>query len=164
VAQNIARLRRGDPAEAVIEAAQMAGVHNLIMGFPEGYDTVIAPGGFQPSGGQRQLLGLARAFYGNPAVVVLDEPNANLDVEGEKVLHQAVIRAKQAGTTVIVVTQRLSLLQFVDKVMVLKNGAVDQFADPSEIQRPNVRSLNKTAVGAGGPPRDGQERQRREQE
>jgi PrtD family type I secretion system ABC transporter len=148
VAQNIARMRVGDPAEAVIDAAQLAGVHSLIMSFPEGYDTMITQGGFQPSGGQRQLLGLARAFYGGPAVVVLDEPNANLDGDGEKILGQAMMRAKQAKTTMIVVTQRLSLLQFVDKVLVMKNGSVEQFVEPSEIQKTNVRSLGKPAQNA----------------
>jgi PrtD family type I secretion system ABC transporter len=148
VAQNIARMRIGDPAEAVVEAAELAGVHALIMGFPQGYDTMITQAGFQPSGGQRQLLGLARAFYGRPAVVVLDEPNANLDGDGEKILGQALVRAKQAKTTVIVVTQRLSLLQYVDKVLVMKNGAVEQFVEPSEIQKTNVRSLNKPGQNA----------------
>jgi ABC-type protease/lipase transport system fused ATPase/permease subunit len=80
-------------------------------------------------------------------VVVLDEPNANLDGDGEKTLGQALIRAKQAKTTVIVVTQRLSLLQFVDKVLVMKNGAVEQFVEPSEIKT-NVRSLNKPGPNA----------------
>ena len=149
IAENIARLRRGDEADLVVEAARFAGVHDLIMSFPNGYDTVIAEGGFQPSGGQRQLLGLARAFYGNPAVVVLDEPNANLDGDGERVLHTAIKRAKEAGITVIVVTQRLSILQHMDKVLVLKAGQVDQFADPAEVMKANVSSIKKPTPIAG---------------
>lgn len=143
IAENIARLRRGDPAELVVEAAQFTGVHDLIMSFPNGYDTQISSTGFQPSGGQRQLLGLARAFYANPAVVVLDEPNANLDAEGEKILHRTIARAKQAKITVIIVTQRLSILQHLDKVLVLKAGQVEQFTDPGEILKSNVRPINK---------------------
>lgn len=142
VAENIARLRRGDPAELIVEAAQFAGVHELIMSFPQGYDTRISSVGFQPSGGQRQLLGLARAFYGSPAVVVLDEPNANLDAVGEKILYQTIRRAKQQAITVIIVTQRMSILQHLDKVLELKAGAVERFTDAKTVLQSNVRSIN----------------------
>ena len=147
IAENIARLRRGDPAELVVEAAQFAGVHELIMSFPQGYDTPISSAGFQPSGGQRQLLGLARAFYGAPVVVVLDEPNANLDAEGEKILHRTIKRAKADNITVIIVTQRMSILQHLDKVLELKAGSVERFTDASEVLKSNVRSINASVQG-----------------
>ena len=86
VRENIARLNKNDPPELAIEAAQFVGVHDMIMSFPMGYDTMISDAGFQPSGGQKQLLGLARAYYGKPSFVVLDEPNANLDADGEAIL------------------------------------------------------------------------------
>lgn len=153
VAQNIARLRTQDPPEAVVEAARFTGVHDMILTFPNGYDTPISSIGFQPSGGQRQLIGLARAFYGAPSVVVLDEPNANLDADGEKLLAQTIRRAKEVGTTVIVVTQRLSVLQHMDKVLVLKQGAVEQFTDPATIMKNNnVHPLNRRAAAAGQAP------------
>ncbi|MDG4675992.1 ATP-binding cassette domain-containing protein [Shinella sp. 838] len=105
----------------------------MIMRFPEGYDTVISGNGFQPSGGQKQLLGLARAYYGGPAFVILDEPNASLDTDGEQILFGALKRAAAAGIATIVVTQRLSLLHHVDKVLVLKSGQVDAYGDPADV-------------------------------
>lgn len=133
VRENIARMRTDDPAELAVEAAHFVGVHDMIMRFPEGYDTVISESGFQPSGGQKQLLGLARAYYGGPAFVVLDEPNASLDTDGEQILFGTLKRASAAGIASIVVTQRLSLLHHVDKVLVLKGGQVDAYGDPAEV-------------------------------
>ena len=138
VRDNIARMRRDDPPERAIEAAQFVGIHNMIMGFPNGYDTLIAEGGFQPSGGQKQLLGLARAFYGGPAFVVLDEPNASLDSEGEQILFRTLNAARQHRISTVVVTQRPSLLAHVDKVLVLKNGVVDAYGPPAEVMKGNV--------------------------
>lgn len=133
VRENIARMRADDPPELAIEAARFVGIHDMIMRFPDGYDTVIAENGFQPSGGQKQLLGLARAYYGGPAFVVLDEPNASLDTEGEQILFSTLKRASAAGIASIVVTQRLSLLHHVDKVLVLKNGQVDAYGNPADV-------------------------------
>lgn len=133
VRENIARMRIDDPPELAIEAARFVGIHETIMRFPEGYDTVISENGFQPSGGQKQLLGLARAYYGGPAFVVLDEPNASLDTEGEQILFATLKRAASAGIASIVVTQRLSLLHHVDKVLVLKGGQVDAFGNPGDV-------------------------------
>lgn len=133
VRENIARMRIDDPPELAVEAAQFVGIHDMIMRFPNGYDTVIAESGFQPSGGQKQLLGLARAYYGGPAFVVLDEPNASLDTDGEQILFGTLQRASAAGIASIVVTQRLSLLHHVDKVLVLKNGQVDVFGNPADV-------------------------------
>lgn len=133
VRENIARMRVDDLPELAIEAARFVGIHDMIMRFPEGYDTVISENGFQPSGGQKQLLGLARAYYGGPAFVVLDEPNASLDTDGEQILFATLKRASAAGIASIVVTQRLSLLHHVDKVLVLKNGQVDAYGNPSDV-------------------------------
>jgi PrtD family type I secretion system ABC transporter len=133
VRENIARMRVDDPPELSIEAARFVGIHDMIMRFPEGYDTVISDSGFQPSGGQKQLLGLARAYYGGPAFVVLDEPNASLDTDGEQILFGTLQRASAAGIASIVVTQRLSLLHHVDKVLVLKGGQVDAYGSPADV-------------------------------
>ncbi len=97
VRENIARLRRDDDPSLAVEAAKFTGIHNMIMRFPKGYDTEISPDGFQPSGGQKQLLALARAFYGNPAVVLLDEPNSSLDGEGEQNSRQNLGRGQGGG-------------------------------------------------------------------
>lgn len=133
VRENIARMRTDDPPELAIAAARFVGIHDMIMRFPEGYDTVISESGFQPSGGQKQLLGLARAYYCGPAFVVLDEPNASLDTDGEQILFGTLKRASAAGIATIVVTQRLSLLHHVDKVLVLKGGQVDAYGDPADV-------------------------------
>lgn len=142
VRENIARLRRQDDPEHAVDAARFTGVHDMIMRFPSGYDTQISPDGFQPSGGQKQLLGLARAFYGNPSVVILDEPNANLDGDGEKILHDCLRAARKAGITVALVTQRMSITRLADNVLVLKNGSVESYGPPSEVlQAGNVRAF-----------------------
>ncbi len=123
VAQNICRFQEVDSNE-VIEAAQKAGVHELILKLPDGYDTEIGPGGQALSGGQRQRLALARALYKRPKVVVLDEPNSNLDAAGEKALTEAIIKEKNSGSTVIVVSHRPSLLTCTDNILVLNEGRV----------------------------------------
>lgn len=133
IRENIARMRIDDLPELAIEAARFVGIHDMIMRFPDGYDTVISENGFQPSGGQKQLLGLARAYYGGPAFVVLDEPNASLDTDGEQILFATLQRASVAGIASIVVTQRLSLLHHVDKVLVLKGGQVDAYGKPADV-------------------------------
>lgn len=133
IRENIARMRFDDPPELAIDAAKFVGIHDVIMRFPMGYDTVISEGGFQPSGGQKQLLGLARAFYGGPAFVILDEPNASLDSEGEAILFNTIKKASAAGIGTIIVTQRLSLLHHVDKVLVLKNGVADKYGPPADV-------------------------------
>jgi PrtD family type I secretion system ABC transporter len=145
IRENIARMRVDDPPELAIEAAQFVGVHDMIMQFPQGYDTLISDSGFQPSGGQKQLLGLARAYYGMPAFVVLDEPNASLDTEGEALLFDLLKRAGGAGIATIVVTQRLSLLHHVDKVLVLKNGLADAYGSPADVMPNQVRAVPNKA-------------------
>ena len=123
ISENIARFGEIDP-EKVVEAAKMADVHELILRFPEGYDTVIGASSGNLSGGQRQRIGLARALYGNPVLVVLDEPNSNLDEQGESALEKALLRLKQKQTTVIIVTHRNTVLSRVDKLLILNDGAL----------------------------------------
>jgi ABC-type protease/lipase transport system fused ATPase/permease subunit len=123
VAQNICRFQDVE-ADEIVAAATQAGVHELILQLPGGYDTNIGPGGQALSGGQRQRIALARALYKRPQVIVLDEPNSNLDAAGEKALTDAIIGAKNSGATVIVVSHRPSLLSSTDNIMVMNKGAV----------------------------------------
>jgi PrtD family type I secretion system ABC transporter len=126
VAENIARLGAVDDAR-VVEAARLAHAHDMILRLPQGYDTPIGDGGSLLSGGQRQRIALARALYGNPRLVLLDEPNANLDAEGDDALRAALRTLKERGTTVIVVGHRPALMSCLDKIAVLKDGAVVAF-------------------------------------
>lgn len=126
VAENIARLGPVD-SEKVIAAARQAGVHELILGFSAGYDTRIGEGGLVLSGGQRQRIGLARALYNTPRLVILDEPNSNLDDEGEASLVSSWAHLKQQKTTLVVVSHKPSLLAGMDKILMLKNGQMVMF-------------------------------------
>jgi ATP-binding cassette subfamily C exporter for protease/lipase len=121
IAENIARLSEVDAA-MVIEAARSAGMHEMILRFPKGYDTPIGEAGGLLSGGQRQRIGLARAIYGNPALVVLDEPNANLDDAGEAALMNTVLELKAKGKTVVLITHRPGAVAVADRLMILKDG------------------------------------------
>lgn len=132
VAENICRFTEVDP-DKIIDAARKAGVHEMIQLLPEGYDTEIGAGGQTLSGGQRQRVALARAMYDNPAVVVMDEPNASLDNEGEAALTAAIRTMKDNGQTVVVITHKPSLLSAVDKVLVLRGGLVEMFGPREEV-------------------------------
>lgn len=132
LARNISRFTEGRDAE-VIEAARMAEIHETIQRYPDGYATRVGQGGLILSGGQRQRLALARALFGRPTLLVLDEPNSNLDNHGEQALLIALRRAKEAGATIIVTTHKPSLLAVADKVLVLVDGAVHQFGPRDEI-------------------------------
>ena len=134
IKQNIARMSEKIDPEMVIETAKMCGGHEIILRFPDGYDTDIGSGGSNLSGGQRQRIGLARAFYGNPKLVILDEPNANLDEAGELALASALQTAKEKGITVIVISHRTSILSKVDKIMVIQDGSVASFGSKEEVQ------------------------------
>jgi len=133
IRDNIARLREDANDEDIINAAKMCGAHDLILRLPNGYDTVIGVGGNKLSAGQRQRIGLARAFFGNPKLVVLDEPNSNLDDVGESALATTLKNAKAKNITVIVIAHRPSILNFVDKVLVLRDGMVGEFGTSQEI-------------------------------
>jgi ATP-binding cassette subfamily C exporter for protease/lipase len=132
VAENIARLGTPDP-ERVIEAATRIGMHDVILSFPEGYDTKLGGSGFALSGGQRQRLGIARALYGNPKYVVMDEPNASLDEIGENALMEAIAALKKEGTTFIITTHRPRLISVVDNLLVLRQGRQVGFGPAAEM-------------------------------
>lgn len=146
VAENIGRFGLFDE-DQIYQAAVLAGVHNIILKLPDGYDTVIGDGGLRLSGGQRQLIGLARAVVGMPALVVLDEPNSNLDGPGEAALMSCIGELKKAGSTVIMVSHRPNLLQDFDRVILLRDGqvgfdgSVDEFMQMSG--RPSIRVLKQ---------------------
>jgi ATP-binding cassette subfamily C exporter for protease/lipase len=132
VAENIARYGPQE-SEKIVRAAQIAGVHDMILRLPQGYDTPLGAGGSSLSGGQRQRVGLARALYGDPALVVLDEPNSNLDDAGEAALQQALAIFRQLGKTVIVITHRPTILNLVDKLLVLQDGIVAAFGPRQDV-------------------------------
>ena len=130
---NIGRMRDDARDEDVFDAAETADVHEMISSFAQGYETIVGMDGSPLSGGQRQRIGLARAFYGNPRLIVLDEPNSNLDANGERALAKALLRAKEKQMTVVTITQRAALLMSVDKIMILHQGAVQAFGARDEI-------------------------------
>ena len=134
VAQNIGRLRDVDD-QAIVRAAMRAQTHEMILRLPQGYDTVIGAGGTGLSGGQRQRVALARALFGEPRLVVLDEPNANLDSDGERALCRALRVLHKAGTTVIVVTHRTSVLAELDKLLFLQGDGTQVFGPRDQVLR-----------------------------
>lgn len=133
VAENIARLSLDPNPEAVIEAAKLAGAHDMILSLPHGYDTEIGEGGSFLSGGQRQRIGLARALYGKPKLIVLDEPNASLDLAGEKALDEAIQAVKNWGAAVILVAHQPRILRAADKIMLIRDGRIDASGSQDEI-------------------------------
>ena len=145
VAHNIARFMPDASSDAVIAAAQAAGVHELILRLPEGYDTHVGENGAGLSAGQRQRIGLARALYGNPFLVVLDEPNANLDAEGENALTQAILGVRQRGGICIVIAHRPSALAAVDCVLVMANGRAQAFGPKDDVLKRVLRPVDQPA-------------------
>ncbi|MNL40869.1 Type I secretion system ATP-binding protein PrsD [compost metagenome] len=145
VAENIARFRHDMTAEAVIAAARSADVHDMINSLPNGYDTPIGEQGDLLSAGQRQRIGLARALYGDPFVVIMDEPNAFLDAEGEAALNLAIRQIRARGGIAVVVAHRPSILAEVDMVAVIQNGRMTAFGPKEEIvagqRQANVNAL-----------------------
>jgi ATP-binding cassette subfamily C protein EexD len=132
ISENIARFEKVD-AEKVVQAAQMAGVHEMILMLPDGYDTVIGSDGVNLSGGQRQRIGLARAIYGSPRLVVLDEPNSNLDDVGERALGIALQKLKESGATVFIVSHRPNVLTRLDRIMVMANGTISLYGERDRV-------------------------------
>ena len=147
ISENIARFTEVNPKK-VIEAAMKAGVHEMILRLPEGYDTVIGNGAVVLSGGQRQRIGLARAIYDNPVFIVLDEPNSNLDEQGEMSLLKTVEELKSTDTTVVIITHRPSILKATNKILVMNSGKVEKYGNSDEvlgsISRQNPSSQQKT--------------------
>uniref|UniRef100_UPI00260ECF2A ATP-binding cassette domain-containing protein n=1 Tax=uncultured Halomonas sp. TaxID=173971 RepID=UPI00260ECF2A len=132
ISENIARFGEVN-AEKVVRAAQKAGVHEMILDLPNGYDTYISSTSGALSGGQRQRVGLARALYGDPVLVVLDEPNSNLDEAGERALSAAIQQLKAEGVTLFVISHRTSVLKNMDKLLVMKEGQVSMFGPRDQV-------------------------------
>lgn len=127
IKDNIGRMRSDATDEQIYDAAKLADVHEMIANLPQGYETMVAADGSPLSGGQKQRIALARAFFGNPRMVVLDEPNSNLDAAGDKALARAVEHARRSRITVVVITQKPALLDVVDKIMLLTDGTIALF-------------------------------------
>ena len=148
VAENIARFGEIDPTK-VIEAAQRTGIHDMTLRFPRGYDTPMGEAGSFLSGGQRQRIGLARAMYGNPSLIVLDEPNANLDDVGETALIVAIKDLKAQGVTVFLITHRMNILGVADRILVLNNGEIQIYGTRQQVlaaAQPPVPAANSVVT------------------
>ncbi|WP_338721959.1 type I secretion system permease/ATPase [Devosia sp. XK-2] len=148
---NIARMREDVSDRDIYEAAVLADVHELIASLSQGYETYVAGDGAPLSGGQKQRIALARAFFGNPKLVVLDEPNSNLDSQGEAALARALEHAKKQKITVVTITQRPALLNVVDKILVLNNGSVSMFGTRSEVMAALTAKAGTNPAGINAP-------------
>jgi ATP-binding cassette subfamily C exporter for protease/lipase len=147
IAENIARFGDVD-AEKVVEAAKRAGVHDMILHLPDGYDTKLGDGGAGLSGGQKQRLGLARAMYGDPALLVLDEPNSNLDDAGEAALVRAVNDLRQRGKTIVLITHRTNAIAATNKLLVLQEGGAAMFGPTRDVLNALQEQNNKRQLQA----------------
>lgn len=146
VAENIARMDQDAALEDVLAAAHLAGVHDLIARLPNGYETVIGEGGLALSGGQKQHIGLARAYYGYPRLVILDEPNSNLDLESESALRRLLQEGKRLGLTQIVISHHTGTLEGADKMLLLREGVVDLFGPKKDV----IATMNGRRQAAQG--------------
>ena len=145
VAENIARLGKSDAA-SVIRAGQRAHAHEMILRLPKGYDSPVGDAGERLSPGQRQMVAFARALYGGPRVVILDEPNADLDVDGEDALMRALRQLREERITLVVIAHRPHILDLLDKLLVLKEGSVEVFGPRADI----VSKLARVVTPARG--------------
>jgi ATP-binding cassette subfamily C protein len=151
VADNIARFAEDRDDAAVVLAAQRAGAHEMILKLPQGYDTPIGPQGAGLSGGQRQRIALARALYGDPAVVVLDEPNAHLDAQGEQALVAAILDFKARGHAVVIMAHRPSAIAACDLLLMVQDGAVRAFGPKDQVLRETTANYPQIVRNAGAP-------------
>ena len=149
IKENVCRMRDDLPDEKIYEAAMLTDVHEMITHLSSGYETVLERSGAPLSGGQKQRIALARAFFGEPSLVVLDEPNSNLDANGEQALTDTLQRAKQKRVTVVIVTQRPAVLSSMDKLLILRAGRVEAFGPPSEVL---VRLVKTNGLANGRAP------------
>jgi PrtD family type I secretion system ABC transporter len=148
ISENIARMAVAPDTDSVLRAAQAAGAHDMVLRFPSGYDTKVGDGGEALSGGQRQRIALARALYGDPFLVVLDEPNANLDSDGELALHQAMQALKARGAIVVLIAHRPATLSVCDRLLVLANGVQQGIGPRDEVLRKLLgRQIPSPAAG-----------------
>ena len=158
VLDNIARMAQA-PTEAVFDAARLAGCHEMILRLPKGYETEIGEGGQHLSGGQRQQIGLARALFGNPRFIVLDEPNSNLDGDAESALLRSLHELRRRGTTVVLVSHRPVLVQGVEKVLLMREGAVEMFGPRAEVMKKIMKPAQPTPIPAPAGRPEGREAQ-----
>lgn len=149
VRHNIARFRSDVTDEEVVRAAQLAGAHDLILRMPKGYETEVGEGGHTLSAGQRQRVGLARAMLGDPAFIVLDEPNASLDAEGEDALMKALDAMKTNGATVVIISHKPAIFRAADKMLVLREGRIELFGPREQVMARLMKPTEVRAVEAG---------------
>lgn len=145
VSENIARFGQVD-ADKVVDAARLAGVHELIQYLPQGYDTVLGDGGAGLSGGQRQRIGLARALYGDPSLVVLDEPNSNLDDTGEQALLAAIVQLRERHRTVVVISHRTSILAVTSRLLLLRQGSLQAYGPTQQVLAELAKTVQSVPV------------------
>jgi PrtD family type I secretion system ABC transporter len=149
IRDNIARFRSDVSDEDVVNAAQLAGVHELVLRLPKGYETDVGDGGHTLSAGQRQRVGLARTMLGNPAFIVLDEPNASLDTEGEDALLKAIDAMKSNGATVVIISHKPAIFRAADKMLVLREGRIELFGPRDQVMSRLMKPMEVRAVEAG---------------
>jgi ATP-binding cassette subfamily C protein len=155
IGENIARFDPQPSSNAIIAAARMAGVHDLILTLAQGYDTPVSAMSAPLSAGQKQLIGLARAIYGDPFLIVLDEPNSNLDADGDAALARTIIELRKRGALVVVVTHRPSVLQVISHVAMMRDGRLADFGERDAVLARIQKQGQPQGSGGGAPPPNG---------